>query len=284
MINKEIYFKTMIDFVIEAGEIALSFIDQKKSMLKKDASILTEADLKISALAHQRLKVFLEDERHVLIEEEDTEKEKFLNQDFLNKKTFIWSVDPIDGTRGYANRMPYYGISIGLIKDLKPWLGVVYFPSLKELFYCDGENAFFVKEAFSLKEKKEKIVPIDEDISSRSVLMSTDDLVETFSWVKKECHLMMTATAVCELCWPSIGRGCGSLFRGCLWDMAGSWPIFEKAGLKLRSFLTGQSIDYLDVKLFMTQEDGYLWKLKDYYILASKKNDQEFRRLIKKKD
>ena len=75
------------------------------------------------------------------------------------ESSLIWAVDPIDGTRLYANRMPLFGISIGLIKDLKPWLGAVYFPMLKELFYCDGTEAYFVQDAFGAQELKTRIVP-----------------------------------------------------------------------------------------------------------------------------
>ena len=67
-------------------------------------------------------------------------------------------MDPIDGTRLYANRMPTFGISLGLLKDLKPWLGVVYFPVLKELFYCDGKEAYFVQNAFSPNQRRIKII------------------------------------------------------------------------------------------------------------------------------
>ena len=84
---------------------------------------------------------------------------EYLDQKRLDQTSFIWALDPIDGTRLYANRMPLFGISIGLIKDLKPWLGVVYFPMLKELFYCDGTEAYFVQDAFGPQETKTRIVP-----------------------------------------------------------------------------------------------------------------------------
>ena len=107
---------------------------------------------------------------HVVIDEEDPGTFEYLEQKRLDQFSLILALDPIDGTRLYANRMPLFGISIGLIKDLKPWLGVVYFPALKELFYCDGVEAYFVQDAFGSKETKTRIVPLDEEISPRSLL------------------------------------------------------------------------------------------------------------------
>ena len=82
---------------------------------------------------------------------------------------------------------------------------------------------------------------------------------------------MVFAAAVCEFCWPAIGRGCGSLSKVNLWDMAGAWPIFKKAGLEMRALQTGQVLDGLSVDLFHTEE-AMSWRFKDYYILSSERN------------
>ena len=272
------YIDLMLLLARDAGRIALEFIDKSDSSLKPDASVITKADCLVSLLAHERLAHLLATKEHILVDEEDPEKTAFLDQELLDQTPFLWSIDPIDGTRAYANRMPHYGVSIGLLKDLKPWMGVVYFPSLAELFYCDGEEAFFVKNAFTDHEVKEKIKEIDEEITSRSVFIATDDILSCFNWVSAKCHAMILAAAVCEFCWPVIGRGCGSLSRVHLWDMAGAWPIFEKAGLKMRSFSTGDPLEKISASLF--EKDGSPWRFKEYYILSSARNYPVLRSLL----
>lgn len=272
------YLELMLSLARDGGKIALEFIDHSGSSLKPDDSVITEADRRVSFLAHERLAPLLATSAHILVDEEDPEKTRFLDQGVLNKAPFLWSIDPIDGTRAYANRMPHYGISIGLIKDLKPFMGVVYFPSLAELFYCDGKDAFFVKDPFTAREVSTKILPLDEEITSRSVFISTDEMLSRFNWVQKQCHTMIFAAAVCEFCWPVIGRGCGSLSRVHLWDMAGAWPIFEKAGLKMRSFSTGAPLERIDVSLF--EKEGSPWRFKEYYILSSARNYPILRSLL----
>jgi len=127
MISPDIYLERMLSIVQEAGGIALDLIQHSDPGLKKDHSIITLADKAISTLVRERLHDFLQDPQHILIDEEDGGSAEYLDQERLDRTSFIWALDPIDGTRLYANRMPLFGVSIGLIKDLKPWLGVVYF-------------------------------------------------------------------------------------------------------------------------------------------------------------
>ena len=264
------YLALMFDLVREGGSIALGLIDSHRSGLKADHSVITETDLKISALAAQKLSALIASGGHALIDEEDPRRGEYLNDAFLDTHPFIWSLDPIDATRAYANRMPHYGISIGLIKDRAPWLGMVFFPSLKELFYCDGDEAYFVQNAFTAEEIRTKVIPVDEELTDRSVFIATDEILSMFEWKEKDCRGMVLSAAVCEFCWPSIGRGCGSLAKVHLWDFAGSWPIFLKAGLKMYSYTDGKPLERLDAKDFEGGKTA--WKLKDYYILSSEKN------------
>jgi myo-inositol-1(or 4)-monophosphatase len=46
----------------------------------------------------------------------------------------LWIVDPLDGTVNYANGIPIFCVSIGLVVDGRPVLGVVYDPLRDELF------------------------------------------------------------------------------------------------------------------------------------------------------
>ncbi len=263
------YMEAMLSLVKEAGQVALRLMDNSHPQLKPDDSVITEADKAISALAHARLEPFLSTGKHVLIDEEDPRKGEYQDEAFLDRVPYVWAIDPIDGTRAYANRMPHYGISLGLMKERKHWLGAVYFPTLRELFYCDGDKAYLMKNAFLPNEERILIKPQDEVISNRSVFIISDDVGEKFTWKSPDCRMMVLGSAVSEFCWPAVGRGCGALSRTHLWDFAGSWPIIEKAGLKFRDFVTGKPLERLETGLFRKEPS---WKLKDYYILSSDKN------------
>jgi myo-inositol-1(or 4)-monophosphatase len=272
------YLAVMLSLVHDAGRIALRLMDNSRPELKADNSVITAADREVSALAHRRLKRLLATGEHALVDEEDPRKVEYLDEQFLERTPYIWSIDPVDGTRVYANHMPHYGVSIGLIRNRKPWLGAVYFPTLKELFYCDGDNAWRVTNAFSFGARRALIKPVDEVISDRSIFISSDEIGTEFFWKSNDCRLMILATAVSEFCWVAAGRACGSLSRTHLWDIAGSWPIAEKAGLKFRNARTGATLDRVEADLF--HRTATPWKLKEYYILSSARNFPLLRKRI----
>ena len=58
----------------------------------------------------------------------------------------IWHVDPIDGTRNFANGIPMYAISIALEKNNQIQVGVVYNPSTKSLFYAAKDKGAFLND------------------------------------------------------------------------------------------------------------------------------------------
>lgn len=59
-----------------------------------------------------------------------------------------WVVDPLDGTTNYVHGLPCYAISIGLVENGQPVLGVVFDPLRQEMFaaaqgqgaWCNGER------------------------------------------------------------------------------------------------------------------------------------------------
>ena len=56
---------------------------------------------------------------------------------------YTWIIDPIDGTANYVRDLAGSGISVGLYKQMQPFIGVVYNPYRNELFSArKGAGAF----------------------------------------------------------------------------------------------------------------------------------------------
>ncbi len=271
------FVEMMRRFVKEAGKMAVAFREDSRPSLKPDHSVVTRADKAISDLAQEHLAPTLARPGHVLIEEEAGQTEEVFQGVFAEETPYVWSVDPIDGTRNYANQLPHFGISIGLLKDLSPFMGMVYFPVLKELFLCDGQEACFVREAFTPAEKTRKITPVDQEISHQSIFFTMDTFWRDYQWDHKDCHVNKMGAAVIDLCWPAVGRGCGAILRAFLWDFAGPWPILKAAGLDLRALDTGRRLDRLRKDIFVPQRP---WRLKDYYLVSSERNFPVLQRKI----
>ncbi|MEZ0367922.1 MAG: inositol monophosphatase family protein [Candidatus Sericytochromatia bacterium] len=47
---------------------------------------------------------------------------------------YVWAIDPLDGTVNYAHNLPFYCVSIGLLENGIPVLGVVHAPALNETY------------------------------------------------------------------------------------------------------------------------------------------------------
>ncbi|MFC4247225.1 inositol monophosphatase family protein [Natribaculum luteum] len=57
--------------------------------------------------------------------------------------TYTWLIDPLDGTGNYANGNPNYAVSIALLEEDVPVMGVVYAPETDELWTAiEGQGAY----------------------------------------------------------------------------------------------------------------------------------------------
>ena len=58
-------------------------------------------------------------------------------------KSRVWVVDPIDGTEEFIAGIPEFAISIALVVEGIPVIGVLYNPATAELFYADAGGGAF---------------------------------------------------------------------------------------------------------------------------------------------
>ncbi|MFV2063091.1 MAG: inositol monophosphatase [Chloroflexota bacterium] len=74
------------------------------------------------------------------------------------KVSRVWVIDPLDGTVNYANGIPFFAVSIGLVIDAEPVLGVVLDPLRDELFSATrGGGAFLDGTAIRIPGKERLI-------------------------------------------------------------------------------------------------------------------------------
>ena len=87
--------------------------------------LVSEADIHASEILHEALTGAFPDDGWLGEEHPDT-------ADRLDRER-VWVVDPIDGTREYLQGHPEYAISVGLVVQGRPALGVVYNPATDEM-------------------------------------------------------------------------------------------------------------------------------------------------------
>jgi myo-inositol-1(or 4)-monophosphatase len=95
---------------------------------KSRRDVVTEVDFKSEALIAKRIRARYPDDG-ILAEEAGGER-----VDGTDGARRWWAVDPLDGTVNYANGIPYFCISIALIENGSPVLGVVFDPLRSDLY------------------------------------------------------------------------------------------------------------------------------------------------------
>ena len=112
---------------LAAGELALShFGAGRRSWYKGPGQVVTEADLAVDALLHDRLRAARPDDGWLSEERADDGSRTHCRR--------VWMVDPIDGTRAFADGVPQFAISVALVERGQPLVGVVVNPATGERF------------------------------------------------------------------------------------------------------------------------------------------------------
>ena len=185
-------------------------------------------------------------------------KEKLLN--LLPKATFIgeenecakilksgytFIVDPIDGTINFSKELSLSAISVALLKDSQPYIGVCYNPYTDEMFTAQKEKGAFLNGIpinVSNKKLKEGIVlagnaPYYADMREKS-------LKTLNNFAKVALDFRRFGSAVIDLCDIACGRA-EVYFELKLqpWDFAAGMLIVEEAGGKV-SQINGEKMTF----------------------------------------
>ena len=74
------------------------------------------------------------------------------------EKNRVWVVDPLDGTKEFIEGVPHFSVSIGLVENGEPVIGVIYNPATEEMFSCEkGKGVYLNGEKVSVSNKKNLI-------------------------------------------------------------------------------------------------------------------------------
>ncbi|MCC6533957.1 MAG: inositol monophosphatase [Burkholderiales bacterium] len=114
---------------------------------KADGSLFTEADLASQEALRTGLRTLVD---IPVVAEEMTQQEQA--EQWLMGDAGLWCVDPIDGTSNFVNGLPYFAVSVALMRYGRPVVGVVYDPVADETFYAaSGAGAFLNAERLPIK-------------------------------------------------------------------------------------------------------------------------------------
>lgn len=236
----------IVEIVKEASVILKEgYFKNKDVNFKGKKDLVTKYDVAVENFLKEKLSLEFK-QFNIIAEESDNSNIEFNNSIII---------DPIDGTTNFVNQVPHTCISLGVYKDKKPFIGVVYNPILDELYTAQvGHGAYLNGE--KLKVSKEN--------DFQKALLSTgfpytsgtceDDLNHVIKKIKDilpKCQdIRRLGSAAIDLCYVAKGTYEGYYEMNLkAWDVSAGLIILQEAGGKVTN------IDGNEYTLF---EDKYI--------------------------
>jgi myo-inositol-1(or 4)-monophosphatase len=195
------------------------------STVKADGSLITEADLAVHKRLHNELQAYWPEAEFLSEEMPESEQLDLLAQ----ADRAMWCLDPLDGTSNYAAGIPYFGVSLALMKAGRCVAGVVYDPVANECFSAiSGQGARLNGETLAPEQR-----PVDLKSSMAMIDLKRlpVELIESFAHRAPYRSQRSFGSVALDWCWIGAGR-CHVYLHGGqkLWDYAAGSLIALEAG------------------------------------------------------
>lgn len=191
---------------------------------KADGSLFTEADLAAQTALVQRLTAI---EPLPVVGEEMTREQQA--EQWMAGDDGVWCVDPIDGTSNFVNGLPYFAVSVALMRGGRTVLAVVFDPIADEMFYATrGGGAFLDDEPLPIKSHVPLLRAAMANVDMKRIpKVLGRAVVESPPFAS----LRNFGAGTLEWCYVAAGRIDVYLHGGQkLWDYAAGCLICEEAG------------------------------------------------------
>lgn len=112
----------------EAGAMALDYFNRRDTLV-----IETKRDLQdVVSIADRNVETFLKTRVAEIYADDGFLGEEFGHDEGMSG--FTWVVDPIDGTAPFVNGMPTWCVSVAIVRNGEPVVGVIHVPCSDELY------------------------------------------------------------------------------------------------------------------------------------------------------
>ncbi|AEV25955.1 MULTISPECIES: inositol monophosphatase family protein [Azospira] len=191
---------------------------------KDDGTLLSEADLACQSFLLQRLPEIVP---CPVIGEEMSRAEQEAALEAGNGD--VWCIDPIDGTTNFVNGLPVFAVSIALLRERKPRLGITYNPITNELFYAwEGGGAYVNGKRLPLRRVAGSL---DQAVANVDLKRLPRELAVRIATAPPFFSQRNFGSSALEWCQVAAGRIDVAVHGGqMLWDYAAGCLILKEAG------------------------------------------------------
>jgi myo-inositol-1(or 4)-monophosphatase len=191
---------------------------------KSDGSLCTEADIASQEALTRKLQAIL---NVPVLGEEMPAEEQFAIWKMGSEG--LWCIDPIDGTSNFVRGLPYFAVSVALLREGKSVLGVVYDPVADVVFGAEsGKGAFLNGEKLVARKTANTLGEALANVDMKR--LSTKLVAQLATHPPYSSQRNFGASAL-DWCYTAAGRYDVYLHGGQkLWDYAAGTLVLSETG------------------------------------------------------
>lgn len=249
--NDSQFLKVAKQAALEAGEVIQKYAGKilVKNVKNDDTSdFASEADIEAERIIVSIISKSFPD--HNIIAEEETN---------INKNSeYTWVVDPLDGTISFSRQVPFFAVSIGLLKDNKPLLGVINHISFNNLYWgIAGKGGYLNGKKIKIStENKLNEAMVMLDLGHRAKRQAKINLYVT-PLITKVGYDYSFGGGVATLGMVAQGILDAFVAQAWVWDFVAGAVIVREAGGKVTDF-EGNEPDWTKERLNIVASNGLI--------------------------
>ena len=228
-----------ITAALEAGKEVMRVYSSKfVSHIKDDNSPITDADIKSNKIIKEIL--LKRSNHHCILSEED--------EDDYNgriKQSYVWIIDPLDGTTDFVKRTGEFTIMIALIEKSIPVIGVIFWPTENTLFVAQKNSGAY---RYSNNKWTQIHVTKENRLENCRAVMSRNHLSNKEKTILEKLNIKGSTSIGSSLKIGKISSGTAEMYITTTdkmkeWDSCASYCIISEAGGKMTDSL-GNDLTY----------------------------------------
>lgn len=224
---------------IEAGKIVKKYYQTELTLQDKGhfTNFATKADVESE---QEIIKIIKKNfPEHNIIAEESGKEDKGSN--------YSWAIDPIDGTIPFVDGIPVFGVSIGVLKSGKPFVGVINMVATDELYWAlEGNGAFLNNKKIEVRKEADlKQSTIGLELGHTDRISKLDKLWKPI--VEEVRYVYLYGAAVAILSYIARGLVDAYIIGANVWDVAAGIVLIQEAGGRVTG-ISGNEVNIMEGK------------------------------------
>lgn len=212
--------KTLLPLVQSAGEAIIALQAKEFAIHQKSPrEIVTEGDFLANEILKSGLMQNYPD--YGWLSEESVDDPKRLNQ----KR--VWIVDPIDGTKEFAQKIPEFAISVALVEDGLPIVAAVFNPAQNKLYSATRGGGAYLNA---------KRITCRDQVNEKLNLLASRSEFQKGKWDRFSYHHIAVVGSIAyklALIAEGVADATFSLGPKNEWDIAAGVLIVQESGGKV---------------------------------------------------